>query len=179
MSDGTPCTLLDSETGSLSSASPETLVYRTIRRSPRRFSPLAAARPARALTDAILPSERSEDDGNQGPSFGKATKPLRQQDSSVDVGQIDARTNNRQSQSKDATEGLKQLGNSKQQIAEAEKGLDEKEDELAFSRKNEEQYRNWWLNEIQFTKLLLNKIPNPNRDIELVRTSQAHYLGHY
>ncbi|KAH6879638.1 hypothetical protein BKA70DRAFT_1239232 [Coprinopsis sp. MPI-PUGE-AT-0042] len=67
----------------------------------------------------------------------------------------------------------------KQQRAEVQQELDEKEEELVNSKKNEEQYRNWWLNEIQFTKLLLNKVPNPNRDINLVRASQAHYLGHY
>ena len=62
---------------------------------------------------------------------------------------------------------------------ELEEQLEEKDSQLADTRKNETQYRNWWLNEIQFSKLLLNKIPNPNRDIELVRESQSHYLGHY
>jgi DNA-binding transcriptional regulator GbsR (MarR family) len=72
-----------------------------------------------------------------------------------------------------------ELHEAKQQFSELEKEMDEKEEELTTLRRNEQQYRNWWLNEIQFTKLLLNKVPNPNRDIELVRTSQAHYLGHY
>ncbi|KAH6916218.1 hypothetical protein BKA70DRAFT_1419132 [Coprinopsis sp. MPI-PUGE-AT-0042] len=31
----------------------------------------------------------------------------------------------------------------------------------------------------EFMKLLLNKVPEPKRDIELIRASQAHYLGHY
>jgi chromosome segregation ATPase len=72
-----------------------------------------------------------------------------------------------------------ELDNSKQHISEIEKDLEEKEEQLMLLRKNEQQYRQWWLNEIQFTKLLLNKIPDPKRDIELVRESQAHYLGHY
>jgi predicted RNase H-like nuclease (RuvC/YqgF family) len=67
----------------------------------------------------------------------------------------------------------------KERIAELSEELEDKQSTLEHSQKNEVQYRNWWLNEIQFTKLLVNKIPNPNRDIELVRSSQAHYLGHY
>ncbi|KAH6905253.1 hypothetical protein BKA70DRAFT_1226019 [Coprinopsis sp. MPI-PUGE-AT-0042] len=67
----------------------------------------------------------------------------------------------------------------KERIAELDEEVQDKESMLDQSQKNEVQYRNWWLNEIQFTKLLLNKIPNPNRDVDLVRTSQAHYLGHY
>jgi chromosome segregation ATPase len=65
------------------------------------------------------------------------------------------------------------------ELEEKDIELEEKEGALQRALKDEIQYRNWWLNEIQFTKLLLNKIPNPNRDIELVRESQAHYLGHY
>ncbi|KAH6890745.1 hypothetical protein BKA70DRAFT_1441756 [Coprinopsis sp. MPI-PUGE-AT-0042] len=67
----------------------------------------------------------------------------------------------------------------KERIVELDEELEVKQSSLDQSQKNEIQYRNWWLNEIQFTKLLLNKIPNPNRDIDLVRTSQAHYVGHY
>jgi peptidoglycan hydrolase CwlO-like protein len=60
-----------------------------------------------------------------------------------------------------------------------EKESDEKDELLNAKTRDVEQYRNWWLNEVQFMKLLLNKIPEPNRDVDLVRTSQAHYLGHY
>jgi hypothetical protein len=67
----------------------------------------------------------------------------------------------------------------KERIAELGEEAEEKQSTLEYSQKNEVQYRNWWLNEIQFTKLLLNKIPDPNRDIDLVRASQAHYVGHY
>ncbi|KAH6909377.1 hypothetical protein BKA70DRAFT_1222227 [Coprinopsis sp. MPI-PUGE-AT-0042] len=67
----------------------------------------------------------------------------------------------------------------KEKMSEVEEELEEKELIIEALAKNELQYRNWWLNEIQFTKLLLNKVPNPNRDIDLVRESQAHYLGHY
>ncbi|KAH6911950.1 hypothetical protein BKA70DRAFT_1219148 [Coprinopsis sp. MPI-PUGE-AT-0042] len=67
----------------------------------------------------------------------------------------------------------------RKELEEKDEELEEKDEELTRVRKEEIQYRNWWLNEIQFMKLLLNKIPDPNRDIELVRASQAHYLGHY
>ncbi|KAH6883747.1 hypothetical protein BKA70DRAFT_1238172 [Coprinopsis sp. MPI-PUGE-AT-0042] len=67
----------------------------------------------------------------------------------------------------------------KERLTELEEELEGKDSEIKRLEKSELQYRNWWLNEIQFTKLLLNKIPDPNRDIDLVRTSQAHYLGHY
>lgn len=67
----------------------------------------------------------------------------------------------------------------KERIAEIEEELEDKEVNIQHLAKSEVQYCNWWLNEIQFTKLLLNKIPDPNCDIELVRTSQAHYVGHY
>ncbi|KAH6907339.1 hypothetical protein BKA70DRAFT_1428312 [Coprinopsis sp. MPI-PUGE-AT-0042] len=42
-----------------------------------------------------------------------------------------------------------------------------------------EQYRNWWINEVQFTKLILTKVPTPNQDWDLVRSSQSHYLGRF
>ncbi|KAH6891957.1 hypothetical protein BKA70DRAFT_1233752 [Coprinopsis sp. MPI-PUGE-AT-0042] len=67
----------------------------------------------------------------------------------------------------------------KSDIERLEKESDKKDEMLEVAAQDVEQYRAWWLNEIQFMKLLLNKIPEPNRDIELVRASQAHYLGHY
>ncbi|KAH6908328.1 hypothetical protein BKA70DRAFT_1426900 [Coprinopsis sp. MPI-PUGE-AT-0042] len=73
----------------------------------------------------------------------------------------------------------RELKEAKEHCSDLQEELDEKEGLLREAKKNELQYRNWWLNEIQFTKLLLNKVPDPNRDIELVRASQAHYLGHY
>ncbi|KAH6913013.1 hypothetical protein BKA70DRAFT_1219072 [Coprinopsis sp. MPI-PUGE-AT-0042] len=72
-----------------------------------------------------------------------------------------------------------ELKDAQERCAELQEELDAKEELLQEAKKNEVQYRDWWLNEIQFTKLLLNKVPNPNRDIDLVRASQAHYLGHY
>ncbi|KAH6896067.1 hypothetical protein BKA70DRAFT_1231978 [Coprinopsis sp. MPI-PUGE-AT-0042] len=54
----------------------------------------------------------------------------------------------------------------KERIAELDEEVEDKQSMLDESQKNEVQYRNWWLNEIQFTKLLLNKVPNPNRDID-------------
>ncbi|KAH6904738.1 hypothetical protein BKA70DRAFT_1432056 [Coprinopsis sp. MPI-PUGE-AT-0042] len=67
----------------------------------------------------------------------------------------------------------------KERLAELEEELEEKQTTVETLKKSELQYRNWWLNEVQFTKVILNKVPNPNRDIELVRASQAHYVGHY
>ncbi|KAH6871003.1 hypothetical protein BKA70DRAFT_1242078 [Coprinopsis sp. MPI-PUGE-AT-0042] len=55
----------------------------------------------------------------------------------------------------------------KTNIEEVEKESDNKDELLEAAEKDVKQYRNWWLNEIQFMKLLLNKIPEPNRDIEL------------
>jgi soluble cytochrome b562 len=60
-----------------------------------------------------------------------------------------------------------------------EREADKKDELLDASKKDTEQYRTWWLNEVQFMKLMLNKIPEPNKDIDLVRTAQAHYLGNY
>ncbi|KAH6888986.1 hypothetical protein BKA70DRAFT_1541093 [Coprinopsis sp. MPI-PUGE-AT-0042] len=68
-----------------------------------------------------------------------------------------------------------ELSRTRQQYTEMEMDLDQKEETIAALRKSENQYRNWWLNEIQFTKLLLNKSPEPNRDMELARASQARY----
>ncbi|KAH6891836.1 hypothetical protein BKA70DRAFT_1426585 [Coprinopsis sp. MPI-PUGE-AT-0042] len=67
----------------------------------------------------------------------------------------------------------------KADVERMEQDSDKKDEMLEVARKEVEQYRNWWLNEVQFMKLMLNKIPEPNRDMDLVRTSQAHYLGHY
>ncbi|KAH6913557.1 hypothetical protein BKA70DRAFT_1218484 [Coprinopsis sp. MPI-PUGE-AT-0042] len=50
-----------------------------------------------------------------------------------------------------------------------EKESDVKDELLETARKETIQYRNWWLGEVQFMKLLLNKIPEPNKDIELHR----------
>ncbi|KAH6873862.1 hypothetical protein BKA70DRAFT_1240904 [Coprinopsis sp. MPI-PUGE-AT-0042] len=58
-----------------------------------------------------------------------------------------------------------------------ERESDKKDELLDAARKETEQYRTWWLNEIQFMKLMLNKVPEPNKDLDLVRTAQAHYLA--
>lgn len=72
-----------------------------------------------------------------------------------------------------------ELQQSNKAMEMAERESDEKDELLEIAQKDTEQYRNWWLNKIQFMKLMLNKIPEPNRDIELARASQAHYLGHF
>ncbi|KAH6888781.1 hypothetical protein BKA70DRAFT_1235309 [Coprinopsis sp. MPI-PUGE-AT-0042] len=176
MSNGNTDTLSGTESSSLRSSSPETQVYRTIRRSPRRFDPVAAIRPLRAVNRASLVPDASEDNDEQRPS--SARRPLhravRDAERNVPIGQNDTSTTDGGTQHHGAMENLrrtvarqKQLDNSKQQIAEMENELEEKAEELERLQKSEKQYRNWWLNEIQFTKLLLNKTPEPNRDIEL------------
>ncbi|KAH6905187.1 hypothetical protein BKA70DRAFT_1225958 [Coprinopsis sp. MPI-PUGE-AT-0042] len=191
MSNGNTDTLSGTESSSLRSSSPETQVYRTIRRSPRRFDPVAAIRPLRAVNRASLVPDASEDNDEQRPS--SARRPLhravRDAERNVPIGQNDTSTTDGGTQHHGAMENLRrtvarqkrqlqlkanslerareELDNSKQQIAEMENELEEKAEELERLRKSEKQYRNWWLNEIQFTKLLLNKTPEPNRDIEL------------
>ncbi|TFK21411.1 hypothetical protein FA15DRAFT_707244 [Coprinopsis marcescibilis] len=46
---------------------------------------------------------------------------------------------------------------------------------LETVEKEKERYRKWWLNEIQFTKLLLSMDSTPNRDQEVVKEIQKHY----
>ncbi|KAH6888326.1 hypothetical protein BKA70DRAFT_1442975 [Coprinopsis sp. MPI-PUGE-AT-0042] len=202
----------DSMASTVSGSSTESLslsdlqVCRTIRRSPRRFSPVNATDcSSPAVTNALLTPEAGEDGENQGLSQARGKRVLHraqdiQQNSNIptnrvtesatgdathhDVAKDLRRTIERQKRQLQVK--VKSLGRArdevaqlKQQLAELEKELEEKEEALNWSQKNEQQYRNWWLNEIQFTKLLLNKIPDPNPDIELVRSSQAHYLGHY
>jgi chromosome segregation ATPase len=72
-----------------------------------------------------------------------------------------------------------ELQQAKRDAEMMERECDQKEERLDAAMRDVEQYRNWWLNEIQFMKLMLNKIPEPNRDINLVRAAQAHYLGHF
>ncbi|KAH6904930.1 hypothetical protein BKA70DRAFT_1431514 [Coprinopsis sp. MPI-PUGE-AT-0042] len=72
-----------------------------------------------------------------------------------------------------------ELADSKAQVKELNAEIDELKDQLERTEKQMNQYRNWWLNEVQFTKLILNKVPNANQDWDLVRTSQSHYLGRF
>jgi outer membrane protein TolC len=69
-----------------------------------------------------------------------------------------------------------ELSQARQQYSELETEMEQKEEEMTTLRKSERQYRGWWLNEIQFTKLLLSRFPEPDRDMELLRASQTHYL---
>ncbi|KAH6890797.1 hypothetical protein BKA70DRAFT_1234419 [Coprinopsis sp. MPI-PUGE-AT-0042] len=71
------------------------------------------------------------------------------------------------------------LAEVKQQLEESREEVDEITARLVVLEKDVQQYRNWWLNEVQFTKLILNKLPNANEDWDLVRTSQSHYLGRF
>ncbi|KAH6891716.1 hypothetical protein BKA70DRAFT_1424233 [Coprinopsis sp. MPI-PUGE-AT-0042] len=185
MSEGTTDTISSSNPDNLASGSSEIQVYRTIRRSPRRFSPITATpgKPARSdgenqgippvtmLPIPMMPIEHRGDPIEETDTVEFQNEELRRT--------IDRQKRQLLLKVKCLERVREELERSKQLVAEMEKELEGKDDELTFLRKNEQQYRNWWLNEIQFTKLLLNKIPDPNRDIDLVRASQAHYLGHY
>ncbi|KAH6906911.1 hypothetical protein BKA70DRAFT_1223777 [Coprinopsis sp. MPI-PUGE-AT-0042] len=72
-----------------------------------------------------------------------------------------------------------ELQQMRKDIETMEEESNRKDELLDAAKKDAEQYQTWWLNEIQFMKLMLNKVLEPNRDIDLVRTAQAHYLGHY
>ncbi|KAH6883623.1 hypothetical protein BKA70DRAFT_1238324 [Coprinopsis sp. MPI-PUGE-AT-0042] len=138
----------------------------------------------RIISDAPLIERLSAESGEQeeGRITDRADAGLIQgpSDSASDLSAIIERQK-RQLRLKTSALGRKnkEIKALKERIAELDEEAEEKQSRLDQSEKNEVQYRNWWLNEIQFTKLLLNKIPNPNRDIDLVRTSQAHYVGHY
>ena len=57
--------------------------------------------------------------------------------------------------------------------------IDSLTERLRVAEKGKEEYRGLWINEVQFTKLILNKVPNREQDRELVRAAQAHYFGHF
>ncbi|KAH6867822.1 hypothetical protein BKA70DRAFT_1242913 [Coprinopsis sp. MPI-PUGE-AT-0042] len=187
-------------------------VYRTTRRTSRRYTPIGSPRALRTPTslrsisethgnrggvaeslseqlneDAVTMSEDEAHDVALATGRVISTDPLRRnggldpEDPVLIALQRTIERQSRQLRSKNKTlERIKEdLSRARQQYSEAEKDIDQRDEEIAALRKSERQYRNWWLNEIQFTKLLLNKFPEPNRDIELVRASQAHYLGHY
>ena len=67
----------------------------------------------------------------------------------------------------------------RKEVEDREEELEEKQEELQKTRKEMHQYRNWWISEVQFTKILCDKIPEPNRDMELVRGSKSQYFGRY
>ncbi|KAH6885039.1 hypothetical protein BKA70DRAFT_1237479 [Coprinopsis sp. MPI-PUGE-AT-0042] len=67
----------------------------------------------------------------------------------------------------------------KQELEEAQGEIAELMERLEHANTTGEQYRNWWINEVQFTKIILSKVPNANQDWDLVRSSQSHYLGRF
>ncbi|KAH6901820.1 hypothetical protein BKA70DRAFT_1435825 [Coprinopsis sp. MPI-PUGE-AT-0042] len=67
----------------------------------------------------------------------------------------------------------------KQELDEAQGEIAELTDRLDHANMTGDQYHNWWINEVQFTKIILSKIPNANQDWDLVRSSQSHYLGRF
>ncbi|KAH6883802.1 hypothetical protein BKA70DRAFT_1238228 [Coprinopsis sp. MPI-PUGE-AT-0042] len=90
-------------------------------------------------------------------------------------------------QTRRALEGRKSLlRKTREDLRIAKEELEEMRGEVADLTKSleaetvtKEQYRNWWINEVQFTKLILTKVPTPNQDWDLVRSSQSHYLGRF
>ncbi|KAH6901296.1 hypothetical protein BKA70DRAFT_1436337 [Coprinopsis sp. MPI-PUGE-AT-0042] len=72
-----------------------------------------------------------------------------------------------------------ELGIAKEELKEMREELADLTERLQVSNASKEQYRNWWINEVQFTKLILNKVPHPNQDWDLIRASQSHYLGRF
>ncbi|KAH6881004.1 hypothetical protein BKA70DRAFT_1446864 [Coprinopsis sp. MPI-PUGE-AT-0042] len=72
-----------------------------------------------------------------------------------------------------------ELGIAKEELKEVREEVADLTERLEAANASKEQYRNWWINEVQFTKLILNKVPHPNQDWDLVRTSQSHYLGRF
>jgi predicted nuclease with TOPRIM domain len=71
------------------------------------------------------------------------------------------------------------LADSKQQLEESCEESDDLKERLETMDVQMQQYWNWWLNEVQFTKVILSKVPNANQDWDLVRESQSHYLGRF
>jgi hypothetical protein len=72
-----------------------------------------------------------------------------------------------------------ELAVAKEECNERQSEVDELTELLRDANQSKEQYRNWWINEVQFTKLILSKVPNPNEDWDLLRASQSHYLGRF
>ncbi|KAH6884042.1 hypothetical protein BKA70DRAFT_1446089 [Coprinopsis sp. MPI-PUGE-AT-0042] len=72
-----------------------------------------------------------------------------------------------------------ELGIAKEELKEMQEELVDLTKCLQVSNASKEQYRNWWINEVQFTKLILNKVLHPNQDWDLIRASQSHYLGRF
>ncbi|KAH6905098.1 hypothetical protein BKA70DRAFT_1225885 [Coprinopsis sp. MPI-PUGE-AT-0042] len=82
-------------------------------------------------------------------------------------------------QKKSARKAKEGARESQQELEEAREEIEQLTERLDKAEHDVQQYRNWWFNEVQFTKLILNKVPNANADWDLVRTSQSHYLGRF
>ncbi|KAH6880948.1 hypothetical protein BKA70DRAFT_1238471 [Coprinopsis sp. MPI-PUGE-AT-0042] len=72
-----------------------------------------------------------------------------------------------------------ELAMAKEELSEKQGEIEQLTEHLDGANVSKEQYRNWWINEVQFTKIILSKVPNANQDWDLVRSSQTHYLGRY
>ncbi|KAH6897579.1 hypothetical protein BKA70DRAFT_1231522 [Coprinopsis sp. MPI-PUGE-AT-0042] len=82
-------------------------------------------------------------------------------------------------QKKTSRKAKESAAEAKQELEEVREEMEQLTARLERAERDSQQYRNWWLNEVQFTKVILNKVPNANRDWDLVRTSQSHYLGRF
>ncbi|KAH6893802.1 hypothetical protein BKA70DRAFT_1233149 [Coprinopsis sp. MPI-PUGE-AT-0042] len=65
-------------------------------------------------------------------------------------------------------ETREELRIAKEELQEARGEAQELNERLESASASQEQYRNWWINEVQFTKLILTKVPRPNQDWDLV-----------
>ncbi|KAH6907233.1 hypothetical protein BKA70DRAFT_1223591 [Coprinopsis sp. MPI-PUGE-AT-0042] len=62
----------------------------------------------------------------------------------------------------------RELADTKEELGELSSEMDELKERLEKAESETSQYRNWWLNEVQFTKLILTKVPNANQDWDLL-----------
>ncbi|KAH6871352.1 hypothetical protein BKA70DRAFT_1241837 [Coprinopsis sp. MPI-PUGE-AT-0042] len=62
-----------------------------------------------------------------------------------------------------------ELAVAKEEVGEKQGEIEDLTARLECANVSKEQYRNWWINEVQFTKVILSKVPNANQDWDLGR----------
>jgi chromosome segregation ATPase len=116
-------------------------------------------------------------EANQAGRDGQATTVRRQLNEAIEELK---RTKRALERNKSALRDLREeLSIVKNDCEERQGEVDDLTERLQEATRIQEQYRNWWINEVQFTKLILSKVPNANEDWDLMRTSQSHYLGRF
>ncbi|KAH6912316.1 hypothetical protein BKA70DRAFT_1219448 [Coprinopsis sp. MPI-PUGE-AT-0042] len=60
-----------------------------------------------------------------------------------------------------------ELAVAKEEVGEKQGEIEDLTARLECANVSKEQYRNWWINEVQFTKVILSKVPNANQDWDL------------